>query len=239
MNHKEPGSQRRPSRRYSLSTVVLLAALLFSVFQYNQKNEVSWLTDGFRFIAAHGKNILGSDSRYWLDSKYEKYKTIATETIDEVSSGVLESVPAAPGTHLSGKVVAVSDGDTIRVLDERRVEHIVRLTGIDAPERDQPFGKASARNLASLLSGRKVLVKSTGEDDYNRLLGKVLLGDRDINLAQVEGGYAWWYRYYASQQSGADQKAYERAETAARSQRRGLWADPQPINPYQWRKSRR
>lgn len=75
--------------------------------------------------------------------------------------------------ELTGRVVAVSDGDTIKILDSHHVEHKVRLTGIDAPEGGQPFGTVSRDHLASLVAGKYVLVESTKSDQYGRLLGKV------------------------------------------------------------------
>ena len=147
-----------------------------------------------------------------------------------------------------GKVVAVTDGDTIKVLDANRVTHKVRLTGIDAPERGQPYGSASRKYLASLVAGKEVRVESSRQDRYGRLLGKVWVQPADCpscgktlnaNHAQLLAGMAWWYRYYASSQPAQDRGRYESAEDEARARKRGLWADPHPINPYQWRQGQR
>ena len=149
---------------------------------------------------------------------------------------------------VSGRVIAVTDGDTIKVLDDSNREHKIRLTGIDAPERTQPYGKASKDNLAKLVAGREVLAESDRNDRYGRVLGKVWVRppdcDRcdktlDVNHAQLVAGMAWWYRYYAKQQSPEDRARYEIAEIEAKVKRLGLWADPTPINPYDWRKKQR
>lgn len=140
---------------------------------------------------------------------------------------------------VSGRVVAVTDGDTIKVLDASRVEHKIRLTGVDAPERGQPYRNASRKHLADLVAGKQVTVESNKNDRYGRVLGKVIVDGTDANLEQVKAGYAWWYRYYAKEQPRADRKAYEQAEVTAKAEGRGLWADSNPINPYEWRKGKR
>jgi endonuclease YncB( thermonuclease family) len=149
----------------------------------------------------------------------------------------LLSAPALADIH--GRVVSVTDGDTVRILSADKTEHRVRLTGIDAPERGQPFGTASRDHLSSLIAGKTVFVESSKTDRYGRILGKIILDGRDINLEQVQSGYAWWYRYYADEQSPTDRKLYGAAEVAAQQAGRGLWADPNPINPYDWRRSKR
>ena len=149
---------------------------------------------------------------------------------------------------ITGKVVAVTDGDTIKVLDASNAQYKVRLTGIDAPERGQPYSNASRENLASMVAGKEVFVESTKNDRYGRMLGKVWVQPSDcptcgktldINYAQILEGMAWWYRYYANEQSEEDRGRYESAEDEARLRKRELWADPYPINQYEWRKANR
>lgn len=149
---------------------------------------------------------------------------------------------------ITGRVVAVTDGDTIKVLDADNTQYKVRLTGIDAPEKKQPFGDASRKNLASLVAGKEVLVESNKQDRYGRALGKVWVQPSDCpscgktldaNHAQLLAGMAWWYRYYAKEQPPEDRGRYESAEDEARARGWGLWADPGPINPYDWRKGKR
>ncbi|MEM1402967.1 MAG: thermonuclease family protein [Pseudomonadota bacterium] len=152
---------------------------------------------------------------------------------------ILTLLSAQALADLRGRVVSVTDGDTVRILSADKTEHRVRLTGIDAPERGQAFGTASRDHLSSLIAGKAVFVESSKTDRYGRILGKIILDGRDINLEQVESGYAWWYRYYADEQSPTDRRLYGAAEAAAQEARRGLWADPNPVNPYEWRRSKR
>jgi endonuclease YncB( thermonuclease family) len=146
---------------------------------------------------------------------------------------------------IAGRVVAVTDGDTIKVLDADNTEYKVRLTGVDAPERGQPYNDASRKHLASMVAGKEVLVEIDKQDIYGRELGKVWVQPSDCptcgktlnaNYAQVLAGMAWWYRYYAKEQSPEDRGRYESAEDEAKVRKWGLWADPNPINSYDWRK---
>ena len=160
----------------------------------------------------------------------------------------LIAIPWIALGDINGKVVSVTDGDTIRVLDSQNIQHRVRLTGIDAPEQGQPFSTRSKQHLASMLADKDVFVESDISDRYGRILGKVWVKPSDChncgktldtNHAQLLAGMAWWYRYYAKQQSPEDQKRYESAEKEAATRGLGLWIDPSPINPYQWRKGKR
>ena len=165
-----------------------------------------------------------------------------------VLAAIFVGITTPAYADITGRVVAVTDGDTIKVLDDTNTEHKVRLTGIDAPERGQPFGTASTKHLASMVAGKQVFVDSAKKDRYGRDLGKVWVqpGDcptcgktLDANYAQLLAGMAWWYRYYAKEQSPEDRGRYESAEDEAKARKRGLWADPNPINPYDWRKGQR
>ena len=128
-------------------------------------------------------------------------------------------------SELQGRVVRVADGDTITVLDSANVQHKVRSEKIDAPEKGQPFGKASGRYLSGLVAGREVRAAWTKRDRYNRILGTVYLDERDINLEMLKAGFAWQYKKYDSTP----------AESAARAAKRCLWADLDPIPPEQFR----
>lgn len=117
--------------------------------------------------------------------------------------------------ELLGRVVHVADSDTITVLDAELVQHIVRLGGIDAPERGQAFGQVSRRHLGELVHGRQVTVDWHKRDRYGRLVGRVLVDDQDANLAQIEAGLAWHYVAYAAEQAPDDRKAYSEAHWVA------------------------
>ena len=153
---------------------------------------------------------------------------------------------SSPFADVLGRVVAVTDGDTLNVLDTDNVQHKVRLTGIDAPERGQPYGTKSRDHLASMVAGKEVRVESEKNDLYGRTLGKVWVRPSDCpscgktldaNLAQVTAGMAWWYCYYKKEQFPEDRGRYKSAEDEAKAKKWGLWADPNPINPYEWRSS--
>ncbi len=137
---------------------------------------------------------------------------------------------------LIGKVVSVSDGDTITLLDEAKVQYKIRLVGIDAPEKTQSFGQASKRNLSDLIFGKEVHVEWFKKDRYQRTLGKVILNGQDICLEQVRRGMAWHYKKYQREQSLEDQRVYSEAEVKARASRLGLWIDSDPIEPSAFRR---
>jgi len=136
---------------------------------------------------------------------------------------------------ISGRVVGVADGDTITVLDADKVQHKIRLSGIDAPEKKQPFGNRSKESLSELAFDKTVNVETTKRDKYGRQIGKVLVNGRDVNLVQVERGMAWFYRQYQREQSPNDRRLYEAAEDAAKAGKRVLWRDADPVPPWVWR----
>ena len=139
---------------------------------------------------------------------------------------------------ISGRVVRVADGDTITVLDAQMRQHKIRLAGIDAPERTQAFGRRSQESLAELAANRSVIVETHKRDRYGRFVGKVLVEGRDINVEQIRRGLAWFYRQYERELSAQDQQSYARAEDEARRFRYGLWADKQPVPPWDFRRTR-
>jgi endonuclease YncB( thermonuclease family) len=136
---------------------------------------------------------------------------------------------------LSGKVVKIADGDTLTVLDKSNRQHKVRLIGIDAPERKQPFGTVSRQNLATLVFGKTIAVEWHKRDRYERILGKVLLNGKDVNLEQIKVGLAWHYKQYDRDQLPADRKLYAEAQKAASLKGTGLWNDPAPVAPWDFR----
>ena len=139
----------------------------------------------------------------------------------------------------SGIVVGVTDGDTISVLDSGKVQHKIRLSGIDAPEKKQAFGMQSKKSLSDLVINKNVAVQSDKKDRYGRELGKILVGDVDINLEQIKNGMAWHYKKYERTQSLEDRVNYGYAEDMARAMKHGLWSDDKQIPPWGWRKGER
>ena len=104
------------------------------------------------------------------------------------------------------------------------------------PEKSQAFGTVSKQNLAALVFGRTVTIEWRKRDRYQRILGKVLLNGEDINLEQIRAGLAWHYRHYAKDQLPVDRELYALAEDAARSSGAGLWRDPAPVPPWDFRR---
>jgi len=157
------------------------------------------------------------------------------------------------GVHastLTGTVVSVTDGDTITVLDAHHEQHKIRVAGIDAPEKAQPFGQRSKESLSAMVFGKEVDVHWHKQDRYQRIVGKVMVATSscrasqcpktlDAGLAQLSVGLAWWYEKYAKEQSPEDAGRYEFAAHEARAKRAGLWADGHPVPPWEWRKGER
>ena len=133
---------------------------------------------------------------------------------------------------LTGKVVSVTDGDTIKVLTKDKTLYKIRLNGIDAPEKSQAFGKKSKANLSKLAADRIADIHYKKKDRYGRILGTVYVDHHDMNLRQIEDGYAWVYRRYCKR---AD---YYKAEEYARNKKLGLWYDKYPIPPWDYRHRR-
>ena len=141
--------------------------------------------------------------------------------------------------QVHGIVVGVSDGDTVTVLDHQQVQHRIRLLGIDAPEKNQPFGKVAKQVLSDRIFNQEVAVHTTGIDRYKRTLGKIVLNGVDQNLALIQEGVAWHYAHYSKNQFPGDAATYADAERTARQNQIGLWRDPKPTPPWDWRRSRR
>jgi endonuclease YncB( thermonuclease family) len=139
-------------------------------------------------------------------------------------------------TRFNGIAISILDGDTIRVESSDRVVYQVRLAGIDAPEKGQPFGEDSRRNLSRILLGKLVVVQSYKTDRYGRLVGKVFLDGSDISLMQIRAGLAWHYKQYQKEQSELDRDAYSVEESTARQRGVGLWSQVDPVPPWVHRK---
>jgi endonuclease YncB( thermonuclease family) len=135
--------------------------------------------------------------------------------------------------EFSAKVVGVTDGDTITVLKDR-TQVPVRLDGIDCPERGQAFGSRAKDFTSELAFGKVVTIRPRITDRYGRTVAEVLLPDgRSLNHELVRAGFAWWFRKYATDDTGL-----RRLEEDARAAKRGLWADNRPLSPWSWRNQR-
>ena len=121
------------------------------------------------------------------------------------------------------RVVSVHDGDTLRAIDEAKVEHKIRLHGIDAPEIGQAFGSVSRDRLTALIKGKAVEVHVEDRDRYGRTVARLEIDGRDINRQMVADGLAWHYTRYS--------------DDARLAARRGLWRDAESVAPWEWRAS--
>lgn len=136
---------------------------------------------------------------------------------------------------LQGRVVGVADGDTVTVLDSTNTQTKIRLMGIDAPEKKQPFGQRSKASLSDLIYDKQVTVEYNKTDRYGRTIGKILLDGLDVNLQQIKNGLAWHYKKYEREQPVVDRDLYADAEREAMDKGLGLWHDATPIPPWEWR----
>lgn len=137
---------------------------------------------------------------------------------------------------INGRVVGVSDGDTLTVLDASLQQFKIRLAGIDAPEKGQPYGNRAKESLSEMVFNKQVVVESSKEDRYRRKIGKVQHEGTDVNLELIKRGMAWHYTAYAKEQALADREAYANAEAEAKAQRRGLWRENTQSAPWDFRR---
>lgn len=149
---------------------------------------------------------------------------------------VLFLSPFVQASELHGKVVGITDGDTVTIIDESRQQYKIRLAGIDAPEKKQPFGNASKKSLSNFIYNKSIIVETTKNDRYGRVVGKILLDGQDINKLQIERGMAWFYRKYQNELVLDDRLAYLHAEQNAKANNLGVWSDSNPLAPWEYRK---
>lgn len=130
-------------------------------------------------------------------------------------------------------VIAITDGDTLKARcgDPDAYQQVtVRLAEIDAPEARQPFGERSRQHLAGLCFQQLATIKAQTTDRYGRTVARVDCRGTDANAEQVRAGMAWAYTKYLTD------PVIQQAEQQARTERAGLWADPDPIPPWEWRR---
>lgn len=143
-------------------------------------------------------------------------------------AALLMASGAQGGTPLSCLVTQVHDGDTLKCLAGNK-EYKVRLAEIDAPELAQPFGTDSRASLAGLVKGKTVTLDIQTTDKYGRSVARIQAGAVDVNREQVRKGMAWAYRFYLKDQS------LIQVETEAKNAKTGLWKDPSPTPPWDYR----
>lgn len=134
---------------------------------------------------------------------------------------------------LTGKVVKVADGDTITILSEKNEQIRIRFSGVDCPEKSQAFGQKAKEFTANLCAGKQVKVISQSKDRYGRVLGVVMVNGVNVNKEILKAGLAWHYKQYDKSQEFAD------IESQARKKKIGLWAEKNPIAPWEFRKMKK
>jgi endonuclease YncB( thermonuclease family) len=139
---------------------------------------------------------------------------------------------ANPSSAFTGKVVGISDGDTLTLLDEQRQQVKIRLFGIDAPEKKQPYGQNAKQELSALCFGQIATAEIITTDRYRRKVARVECGGKDASVEMVRLGAAWVYRKYSSD------RLLLIAEASAQQRRAGLWSlqADQIMPPWEWRK---
>jgi endonuclease YncB( thermonuclease family) len=142
------------------------------------------------------------------------------------------AVDSGAATTLHGKVVGITDGDTLTLLVDH-TQHEIRLAQIDAPEGGQPWGSSSKQALADKVFQKNVRVEVIDIDRYGREVGTVWLDGRNINRELIRSGDAWVYRQYLTDESLLSD------EQTARAGRAGLWDLPDPVAPWDWRHRKR
>lgn len=147
---------------------------------------------------------------------------------------VILNSPAFADT-LYGQVISVTDGDTITILTPAKSQIKVRLTEIDAPEKNQPYGQRSKQALSSIVFNKQVDIQSQGKDRYSRVLGRVFIEGQDVNLYMAQNGHAWAYTKYLTDPN------IKKAEQSAQKRLIGLWAlqRDQIVPPWEWRRLNR
>ena len=150
---------------------------------------------------------------------------------------VISLVPVRIATSnglIKAQVIGVSSGDSITVIEPGNIQVKLLLYGIDCPEKDQAFGKEATQFTSDQCIGKSIRYKLMGIDRYGRTIAVIYLDDdRELNLEIIKAGYAWHYKRYAARPDYAD------AEKKARKAGLGLWADPNPTPPWEWRQERR
>lgn len=138
------------------------------------------------------------------------------------------------GDTLKGEIVGIMDGDTYDLLTNEKKTYRIRMEGIDAPERGMPYNKVAKDYLSELCIQKNVTAVVVSKDIYNRLVAYTFLDDgRELSHEMLKAGFAWHYKYYNSD------KEMAQLENKARKEKKGLWADENPIAPWEARKMRR
>ena len=212
-----------------LATVVSLIGADSAATKLRQWESANGFTIDASFV---DKVIVNEEIHYRLKRADGKVVTIAKTRLSLSSqklAATLGSHIKSPKMFLNGKVVGVTDGDTITLLDSNKKQYKIRLEGIDAPESNQAFGTQAKKRLSELIFGKSVEITSSGKGKYQRHLGDIYLDDQWINKKLVEEGLAWHYDQYS------DSKELAAAHAKAKASGKGLWTDKKVTAPWDFR----
>lgn len=131
------------------------------------------------------------------------------------------------------------DGDSIKLQTPDRSVLEIRFAGSDTPETGQAYWKVARGVLRSLVDGQTVTVSCYKRDHHDRDVCRVFVGSMDVGLETVKRGVAWYAYQFSHELSASEQRDYAAAEQRAREQRLGLWAEPDPMPPWECRRLRR
>jgi len=155
------------------------------------------------------------------------------QTKKQAARQLKEEMRGAKGDTLRGRAVKVQDGDTFDFLYGDNRKQRIRVAQMDAPEKNMPFGQKSKERFTELVMGKEIALVVNTVDRYGRIVGSVVIDGEDQSARMISEGMAWYYRQYGWTDSLA------RLEEEARNAKRGLWADPNPQPPWEWRKENR
>ena len=159
------------------------------------------------------------------------------QALDKVDVALGQYQRQAAAQQLSGVVISVHDGESLRVRDAHGRVQRIRLAFVDAPEIGQAYGMTSRDGLRQRLLGQQVTVSVLERDRYQRQVAQIWLGDTDISLWQLQQGAAWHYRSIAkNKQNSAAYARYRAAEFNARHSRQGLCQQRDAVPPWQFRR---
>ncbi len=149
----------------------------------------------------------------------------------------------AQAESMMGRVTDIADGDSLTLQDAQHRQHAIRLAGIDAPELPQDFGQQAKSGLANLALNQPATAECKQADSNQQgpnqpVICVVRVGGKDIGLAQINAGMAWWYQQNAAALTVQAQSDYRQAEFNAKIHRLGLWNSKNPTPPWVWRHGR-
>ena len=138
-------------------------------------------------------------------------------------------------TVVHGRVIGVTDGDTLKILVADQQLLSVRIAFCDAPEKRQAFGTRAKQAMSELAFGKEIELRRLTIDRYGRTVGQVFVDGKDVGVEMLRQGFAWVYDRYIAEASTASQAKYRQAQEEAKAERLGLWRDPNSIPPWIFR----